>query len=162
MTRKPKDLDEGISKYAEFTKFQPRRVTTFDFKIPTKLYCVGSADWTYYESKKWENKPNWYKHEHEAGVKIYVPQLIDDQRGDIVETPTMLRETKTLVKLGNSLGFEYTDLDGAGIEAETSKPYPELYCTPSGKALLVIQGKKTLIACFWGGWLSVTARGIVG
>lgn len=158
----PKDLEEGINKYAEFAQFQPTKVSSFAFSIPSKLYCVGKADWTFYESKKWEHKINWYKHEHEAGVGVYMPELEGDQPGKLVTTPAWLKSTKTLVKLGNSLGFEFQDLHGETLEANTTKPYPELYCIPSGKALLVIQNKKTLIACFWGGYLSVTARGIVG
>jgi hypothetical protein len=66
-----------------------------------------------------------------------------------------------LVRLGQCLGFEYESPSGA-IEAVTEPPLPELYTITTGRALLVIQGKRRICALIWGGKLRVESRGIVG
>jgi hypothetical protein len=49
-----------------------------------------------------------------------------------------------------------------GREAEGRAPLPDLCCTPDGKCLLVVQGKRKVLAMMWGGALGVFARGIDG
>jgi hypothetical protein len=67
-----------------------------------------------------------------------------------------------LTLLGQCLGFAYYDPESdQEIEAKVTQPFPELYSIPSGKALLVIQSKRTVLALIWGGRLGVEARGIV-
>lgn len=165
MTKKyPENFSEGLRKYCEFHQLEPNRVQNSQLRIPTSLCHIGSTTWTFYESNKWENKAHAYKHEHDAGVNVYVPRNSKaTPKGDVQECPDELRDSNlVLIRLGYSLGFKYIDLDGDERDVITSRPFPSLYCTPSGHILLVIQGKRTLIAAFWGGHLRVTARGIVG
>lgn len=159
--KKPQDFDKALQLFDTFTKLDPEKIGSFasSFKIPTKMYLLGSMEWTYYESKKWENKMHAYKHEHEAGVKIYTPQ---NTGGVSMTVNEDLRTVKTLVRLGGCLGVDYKDLNGELNEIVATKPYPSLYSIPNGNCLLIIQGKSKLIAIIAGGRLDVTARGIVG
>ncbi len=157
---KPKDLPEGIKRFMTFNKLNHEKIGQFhaSFTIPSEVNVVGNAMYTCYRSKKWENKFHDYIHDHEAGVKV--GRL--DEPGRRTALPRWLVETTTLVRLGFSLGFGYTSLDGDAVEAEVAKPLPDLLCDPSGRALLVVAKKRELIAVFWGGHLDVTPRGIVG
>lgn len=157
---KPRDLNDGIKRFLTFNKLDPAKVGQFhsSFRIPEAINVVGEAMYTCYRSRKWENKFHDYIHDHEAGVKV--GRL--DEPGRRTALPRWLVETTTLVRLGYSLGFGYKSTDGDTVEAEVTKPLPELMCDPSGRALLVVAKKKTIIAVFWGGYLDVTERGIVG
>lgn len=81
---------------------------------------------------------------------------------DVVTVPEKFRDVGALTKLGECLGFCVRSSDGEDVEAEATAPLPELYCTPDGKCLFVIQSKKKVIAMSWGGALGVFARGIDG
>lgn len=154
----PKDYSSGLKKFFEFHQLEPTKAGQFSgLRIPNRIAKAGSASWVAYASNKWSGKRTNYIHDHEAGVKTCRPDI----KGDLLDIPSSLRNTKTLVKLGDCLGFGYNDGEG-DVEAKVSKPYPELYCTPDGSVLLVIQNKRKLIAIIWGGLLDVKARGIVG
>lgn len=157
----PKDLSQGEHLFKEFHQFNPKNVGQFSsaFSIPARVTHVGEGAYVLYRSDKWEKKFNEYIHEHESGVKVC---LVADGDGPSIAVPSWLRSAKTLVRLGDCLGFAYTDREGTTIEAKTHRPLPELYAIPSGRALLVVEGKKKLHALMWGGYIDVTARGIVG
>lgn len=157
---KPPDLSKGVEKFFEFHEMEPKKTGRFspNFRIPKNIGCAGEALWIYYKSTKWGGKSHNYKHQHSYGVKLYRP----DGNVKISEVPYSARDARTFVRLGHCLGFEYKDIDGEIIEAVTRKPYPDLYCTPDGSVLLIIQGKSKLEAMIWGGNLDVKAQGIVG
>ena len=76
--------------------------------------------------------------------------------------PAEFTGAQALVLLGDNLGYSF-ELDGNDVEAVgQDDPYPELYCTPCGKCLLVIEGKREVLAMMRGGALGVFARGIDG
>ena len=159
---------EAIDKYREFHRYDPKDVGLMpSLRVPTRLHKAGNASWVIYRSRKTDPEtlqkpraPIDYIHEHDAGVHLYVPegQLDTDVPGKFRD-PDM-----AYVKLGELLGFAYVDpaISKDVIEAEGTKPLPELYCTPDGHALLVIQSKRTVLAMMWGGALGVFARGIDG
>lgn len=157
----PDDYADGVSKYMEFHQLEPTEIGEMSFDIPETIVCVGSAQWVAYRSDKWTNKNENYIHEHEYGVKCYHADATEDE-GDECDVPEWIYAAKTLVRLGDCLGYLYIGADGEPCEAMVEKPYPELYCTPDGNALIVVEDKCRLVALIWGGNLGVTARGIVG
>jgi hypothetical protein len=151
-------------KYVEFHSLNPKRRGTFrkGFCIPSQVACLGIADFVLYRSDKVDpatgtapNKPVDYIHHHKKGVKVYEP-------GEGRRVPKWLRESKTLVLLGDCLGFGLETPEGDALEARVTRPYPELYTVPNGRALLVVSQKRRVEALIWGGKLGVEARGIVG
>jgi len=156
----PHDLKPGIKRFETFHKLDPKRVGPFDskLKIPTNAVLIGHAAWVTYRSNKWYGGTESYSyiHEHDDGVKLYKPGLARPQ----TPTPEFLRNAETLVRLGTCEGFAYKEDDEEiKIKAERGS---ELYCTPNGRALLVIWKKRTLVALMWGGKLDVLDKGIVG
>lgn len=160
------DREKAIDKYVEFQRLTPNKVGEFaaSFLIPTRMRKVGKAKWVTYRSDKIDpaterdpGKPIDYIHEHDAGVCLYVP----DGRLD-TDVPHFITDVRALTKLGSCLGFAFVDADGNDGEGKGKRPLPELYCIPSGKALLVIQDKREILAIMWGGILGVEGRGIVG
>jgi hypothetical protein len=151
----------GIEKYKEFHDLDPKKIATFPdrFKIPEYMCFVGNAIDVAYHSWKWSD-PADYIHDHDSGVKTYLPER--GNRQPTTKVPKYIQEADVLVRLGDCLHFTYEDLTGETIEAKCSKPYPKLYTIPSGKALLVISGKANLEAIIWGGSLKVEDVGIVG
>lgn len=157
----PSDFSRGVKRYLEFHQLEPKHVGQISITIPDQAWKVGKATHVAYRSDKWEGKNHDYWHDHDGGCSTY--RLDDDSYdGRICKVPGWLSSTSTIVLLGECLGFSYTDFEGVEIEGKTSKPYPELYCTPNGKALLVVTHKRTIHVMVWGGSLSVTERGIVG
>jgi hypothetical protein len=156
----PRDLNKGIDKYAEFHDYEPIEIGQFhkSFKIPAQVNLLGEAVHVLYKSDKWGDKGIDYIHEHEGRVKVGTP----DGDGRSISVPTRLRKPKTLVKLGECLGFCFKNGDGEEIEAKGTRPYPELYTTPDGRGLFVVQNKRQCLAVIWGGDLGVEAAGIVG
>jgi hypothetical protein len=157
----------GVRKYVEFHQFEPRKVGKFrsSFEIPAEVKFAGDATFVLYRSDKLNPTTGAdegtidYIHDHKDGVKVYRTDAHFSGRSKRV--PKWIRETKSLVRLGICTGFGYVDKDGYEIEAKTRSPLPELYTIPSGKALLVIQSKRRVIALIWGGRLGVEGRGIV-
>lgn len=164
MAKEPTDFSQGLQQYWEFHQLEPKKITKADLVIPKQVLYVGEGVYMNYRSKKWEGKSHDYTHDHEAGVKVHIPIFAEEitPGQTIAEVPTWLRSTKTLVRLGSCLGFAYMDEFDETIEAAVRTPLPDLYCTPDGKALLVIQNFKEIYAMLWGGYLNVTERGIVG
>lgn len=155
------DVDAAVSKYAEFHRFDPKKLEEIaDLKIPTKVKKLGAARDVLYRSAKVDpatlRKPKRavdYVHEFAAGVVAYAA----DGSGDS-EVPPSFAKVTAVVFLGKCLGFALRD----GTEAEGVAPLPDLCCTPDGKCLFVIQDKKKVLHLFWGGALGVFARGIDG
>lgn len=158
-------MTKAITKYRQFHQHEPRRTGSFtsSLAIPETALCIGAAKNVLYRSDKLNPETledeGWidYIHKHDAGVKIYVcgraPANVD---GEICRIPQWIQNQRDLVWLGDCIGFEAT-----GYKAKGAGTLPELYTTPSGKALLVIQSKRTLLALIFGGRLGVEPRGIV-
>lgn len=168
MKRIPEEAEEAVDKYVEFHRYDPKRIGAFpsSFKVPTHVYLAGKNLWVTYRSGKVDpatlrkpRNPVDYIHEHDAGVKCYT---MDRDAGPRVEVPARFRDVPALTRLGTSLGFSFEDRDGNKVRAESRQPYPDLYTTPDGKCLLVIQSRKTVLAMIWGGGLGVFPRGIDG
>lgn len=158
------DEERAVAKYIEFNRLDPKEIVTdLHFEWPARMRCMGESTWVTYKSRKIipdnmkkPKTPVDYIHEHDAGVKLYVPDGALD-----TELPKFIRECKALTLLGECTGFGFKKSDGKG-EATGKRPYPELYCTPDGRALVVIQSKRDLVAIMFGGSLGVEGRGIVG
>ena len=159
-------MSKAVRKYVEFHQHEPKKVGAFNssFAIPATAVCVGQAVNVLYRSDKLNpttlEDEGWidYIHDHDGGVKVY--RVDGSAQGPERAVPAWLRNTHELTWLGQCLGFAYK-ADGEKIEAEGKKPLPDLYATPNGKALLVVQGKRRVLALIWGGRLGVEARGIV-
>lgn len=164
--------------YEAFHRYPPKKVGEFapGFRIPPRARKQGRAIDVLYRSTKVDpetlkqpRKPVDYIHEHDPGVITCLTgstypkwRAQDGGAGEFVEVPGFLREANALVLLGQCLGFKFEDPDGNAIEATGDAPLPELYTTTNGRALLVVQSKREIIALMWGGRLSVEPRGIVG
>lgn len=173
----PAVREAAVAKYREFHRYEPELVSTFPagFAIPTMMIPVGRAKYTMYRSGKVDpstlkkpRKPISYVHEHDAGVLCYLP--VDDEDldelgvdADPITVPASFANAEALVKLGESLGCAFQcEGDEEPWEIESVTPLPELYCTPDGKCLLVIQDRLSVLAMIWGGALGVFPRGIDG
>lgn len=150
----------AIEKFREFHDAEPTKVSEFDarFKIPATIVRAGRAINVMYRSNKWNERAD-YIHAHDAGVYVHVPAS-RRLEGRVIQVPAWIRNVTALTKLGLCLGFSFA-VRGEDIEAQVSTPLPELYCTPDGRALLVVAGKRTIEAIIWGGNLGVESRGIV-
>jgi len=152
-------------KYVQFHQHEPKKTGTFhpSLVIPETIICVGDAQNILYSSDKLNpttgEDEGWidYIHKHDGGVKIYMPR----SDGTEHKVPASIRGVTELTWLGKCLGFSYRDIHGKACEAKGTEPLPELYTVPSGRALLVIQSRRTLLAMIWGGRLGVQPRGIV-
>lgn len=160
-------LEDAKAKFEEFHRKAPTKIGEFfhGLQIPHAVGELGRAIHILYRSLKKDpstgrqpKKPVDYIHEHYAGVKMF--QVDNDDLAQ-VEVPAFIREADALVLLGQCMGFRF-ECDGEPHDAEGTQPLPELYCTPCGKALLIIQDKRELLAMSWGGGLGVWARGIDG
>ena len=162
-----REVEKAVAIYEGFHRFAPRKIGEFhpSLVIPSRVNLQGVALNVLYRSDKIDpetlkkpRKPLDYIHEHDSkGVNLYLPR----GPGELVEVPAWIRDAKALSKLGTCLGFKFKR-DGKDIEAEGRAPMPELYTTSNGKALLVIQSKRDVLAIVWGGKLRVEPRGIVG
>jgi hypothetical protein len=162
-----READLAIAIYEGFHRFAPRKVGEFHprFKLPSRVNKQGPSVDVLYRSDKTDpetfkkpRKPQDYIHEHDSkGVYTYLPR----GPGELIETPDWIRDAKALSCLGKCLGFKFKR-DGKVVEAVGKDPLPELYTTANGKALIIIQGKRDVLALVWGGKLDVEPRGIVG
>ncbi len=169
----PAEQEAAVAKYKEFHRQDPVKIGEFggNFAIPKHVYRAGKCLWTTYRSTKVDpstlrkpRKPVNYIHEHDAGVMLYVVdagELDAETPLERVAVPREFQQVEVLTRLGHNLGYKFV-LEGNDLEAEAVEPLPELYCTPDGKCLLVVQSKRTVIAMMWGGALGVFARGIDG
>jgi hypothetical protein len=161
--RNPDDIAAAREKYEEFHRHKPKKIWEGKSIIPAKVRLLGKAKAVLYRSDKNDpdtgravKKPINYIHDHDAGVKAYTPAV-----GGDVDVPSFIKDVEAVVVLGKCLGFDFED-DGRTREAKGIRPYPDLCATPCGKALLVIQDRREVLAIIWGGGLGVEARGIVG
>lgn len=152
--------------FADFHKYEAKDKGQFppSFSIPDYAALMGPALYVLYRSAKCDpvtyikpDKAIDYIHEHGAGVKVY---RLDSDDGPERMVPKYVRSVDTLILLGKCLGFSYLDNDGDEVEATCTSC--ELYAIPSGKALLVVEKKRNVLALIWGGKLRVEPRGIVG
>lgn len=157
---------EGL--YRRFHKFDPRRQTFSNLKIPESLYRVGEAEQVLYRSDKLNPETLEdegvldYFHNHSAGVKMCLRDA-DAEDFDEIAVPARARTTSSLVVLGKCLGFTFRDPNGRVRKVEGTDPLPELCAVPpSGNILLVVQSKRSVLAMMWGGKLKVRPEGIVG
>ena len=160
-------MSRAVAKYREFHQLSPRRIGEFrdDFIIPRTAVLAGPAHHVMYRSDKLNPSTGEdegvldYIHDHDSGVHVYRTDA--DCVGEVCAVPPWLQRAQSLVLLGQCLGFEYLSPDGI-VTAVVEPPLPELYTITSGRALLVIQNKRSIKAIMWGGKLGVEARGIVG
>lgn len=164
--------EDALEKYREFSRLEPDEVICEeDQQMPRHAACLGKALHVMYRSEKidpeTDKRPRGgaqnYIHEHDAGVHVYDPDPDGDLgHGDIEDVPECETDT-TLVLLGQCLGLAWkSDVDDEEYECEWDDPEIELYCTTSGKMLVVVGGKREILYLIWGGALGVEARGIVG
>lgn len=165
----PSRANAAIDKYREFHQKDPKTIGEFarGFAIPTHVLEIGDAKNVLYRSDKLDpetleqpERPINYIHDHDPGVCVYEP--CDDGDADASTVPYWIAECEALVLLGTCLGFAFEVEGGELVEARVRAPRPELYTTPCGRALLVIQSKRKVLAMMWGGSLGVEDRGIVG
>ncbi len=160
-------MHKAIEKFREFHQFEPRDIGKFasEFQIPKHAIFVGDARFVLYRSDKLNPGTGEdegeidYIHEHEDGVGLYRTDAVE---GPEHRVPDWLCACDQLVLLGDCLGYGYTDSAGSPVEAKSRPPLPELYTIPQGDALVVVQGKREVLALIWGGSLGVEWRGIVG
>lgn len=159
-------MSKAVKLYEDFHKYSPNKIAPFpaSVKIPQEVVCIGPAVHILYRSAKCDpitylkpNGPIDYIHEHKAGVKVYL--VGDKEEGPLRKVPRYIRGVEEITFLGKCLGFAFLD-EGETIGAECTSC--ELFAIPSGKALLIIEKKKKLLAIIWGGKLNVEPRGIVG
>lgn len=161
-------MSNAIKKYIEFHQHEPKKVAfAAALNIPDRVICVGAAKNVLYRSDKLnpgtgEDEGELdYIHDHSRGVHVY--RCDRGAVGVEVAVPAFLRNVRDIIKLGECLGFEYANDDGdiVQVQGNTTGGLPELYTIPSGKALLVVQSKRTILTMIWGGKLGVERRGIV-
>lgn len=163
------DAQAAIDKYVEFHRYDPKQIKISEsFAVPARMFRAGPAKFVTYRSGKVDpatlqkpRRPVDYIHEHDSKVVCYLANRADTD-GDQVDVPERFRDVPALTRLGYCLGFCFEDADGEACEVESRTPYPDLYTTPDGHCLLVIQGRRTVLAMMWGGALGVYARGIDG
>lgn len=160
-------MSKAVAKYREFHQLPPRKIGEFrnGFSIPRTVVMAGPAHHVMYRSDKLNPSTGKdegvidYIHDHDPGVHVYRTDA--DCPGEVCAVPAWLQRVQSLILLGQCLGFEYSSPDGI-VQAVVEPPLPELYTITTGRALLVIQNKRSIKAIMWGGKLGVEARGIVG
>lgn len=165
----PDRAEAAVAKYQEFNRYEPKKILERKLEIPLAMYRGGPSKWVTYRSQKVDpttlqrpSRPLNYIHEHGSGVVTHLAQKTRHSADRDVDVPQRFRSVAALVRLGHCLGFCFEDPDGQECEVEGTHPLPDLYATPDGKCLLVIQSMKTVLAMMWGGALGVYARGIDG
>lgn len=159
--------------FETFHAFEPIDVGEFHprFRVPRSAALVGDAKVMYYRSDKLNPETHadegWihYYHDHKDGVRTYLTKEVlgkDYLAADIRRVPRWIYQTSALVRIGDCEGLDYEDHDGELREIRRTGRAPEWYCVPSGKALLIVQDKKTVLGIVWGGKLRVEDRGVVG
>lgn len=185
----PRDVERAAERFETFTKREAETLHAFapTLKIPASIAHVGEAVSVSYASNKWSgNTQNYIHHNdchcghereaHENGelgegdgpcnwlcgcrrfksnVKMYLTG-----RGRGTAVPPWIQRVTTLTLLGRCLDFSYIDHKRNVVDRKA--PGCQLFCIPSGKALLIIEDKKRLVAMIWGGKLDVLDVGIVG
>ena len=154
--------------FETFHQFEPTKIGEFgpSFKIPREMLWVGEASVMYYTSDKLNPETGedegfiGYYHEHKPGVRMLVSDRSRD--GDWRAVPKWIWGASALVKLGVCDGFDYVDFEGRTRSATARGRKPDWYTLPSGKALFVIQDRRSVLAIAYGGKLTVEWRGVVG
>jgi hypothetical protein len=164
--RDDEEIHRAIACYEGFHRHRPRQIGEMDLRMPRQARKLGHARYVLYRSDKVDpetgKKPGRavdYIHEHDAGVHVYALQ------GAATDAcPKSVTQATGLVLLGRCLGLAHDDLTRRGqiCELEARAPLPELYCTPDGRCLVVVQDQREILFLVWGGALGVEPRGIVG
>lgn len=165
----PRDFRRAAERFAAFTEFTPDEIGEFgtNVQIPREVYDVGEADWVSYRSDKWGDGWHNYIHDHDPGVRTCLIQPPAHLPCRLRTVPSFLRNAESFTMLGGCIGFGFCAADWMRESWDEEFVYKkrekvELYCTPNGRALLVIVNKRKLVAMMWGGKLDVENRGIVG
>jgi hypothetical protein len=113
-----------------------------------------------------EGKVQYY-HDHGKGdeaPRLYLSdRFADDEGGELRAIPQWIRaDDATLCLIGQGDGIDFKNFEGEKIEYRSTRPYPKWWATSNGKALLLIQGDREVLAIIWGGRLRVEPRGVVG
>lgn len=162
--------EEAVDLYKEFHRYDPRKIGAFEpsFQIPAKVYLAGPAVNVMYRSAKVDpstlrkpRSPVNYIHDHDPGVKTYLVNKAYST-GESANVPERFRKVDALARLGLCLGYTFKMAGGVECEAQGTQPMPDLYATPDGDCLIVVQSRRKVIAMMWGGNLGVYARGIDG
>jgi hypothetical protein len=160
----------AIEKFTEFHDFEPRETGTIPgLKIPSTVKIAGDAVHVMYRSDKWhQGRSDDYIHEHDGGVKV---GRTGNCSGPSRTVPAEIQRVSTLVRIGRCLGVAYADDDGNVVEMRPDGSV-QLYCSPNGRALFVVDGVRVkngratftrpkVEMILWGGRLGVEDRGIV-
>lgn len=158
-----------IKKFEEFHARPVRDIRNFSssLELPMEAAFAGEAKQVLYRSDKLNPTTNvdegWvsYYHDHSRGVKLYRCDAAAMRSGNVHKIPSWIHRVEELTWLGQCMGFTYRDIEGNEQDTKATKPLPDLFCIPSGKALLVIQDKRRVLAIMFGGRLAVESRGIV-
>ncbi len=183
---KPRDLQDAADKFREFNDFDVRSTGPFapDFELPREIGVAGEAVHVSYASDKWGDGMQHYIHHHDCkcihsiedheddgteackkckcrGFRSNVHVFMPGKRPERTQVPGYILRARTLTRLGRCLDFCY--FSASGVE-QVEKPGKgcELYCIPSGKALVVVRDKRVVVAMIWGGRLGVIDDGIIG
>jgi hypothetical protein len=160
--RLPRDLKPAVEVFEKFNDFDLNDIGAFpaSLKIPKTVEVVGKATEVLYQSKKWNDGSHGYYHEIESYPRVRVG-VTKRGTGRVTKLPQRLLSTETLTQIGErSLGLIYEDADGE--KYEVNPPRSVWFWSVRGRALLLIQDKRKLLAVVWGGDLDVRPEGIVG
>jgi hypothetical protein len=129
--------------------------------VPREVYYAGPCAYVTYRSDKWNDGTHDYIHEIESYPKVALG-MVHEEHPRTRKVPARISNNTTLVQLNKkALGFGYMDpADGLRVDATVRNG--EWFWHPQGKALLLIQNKRKLLAIIWGGKLEFKPVGIVG
>jgi len=160
--RLPNDLRPAVEVFEKFNDFDLGDIREFSasLKIPKTVEVVGKATEVFYRSKKWNDGSHGYYHKIESYPRVRIG-VTQRGTGRVTNLPQRILKTETLTQIGErSLGYAYEDVDGE--EYVVNPPRSAWYWSVRGKALLLIQDKRKLLAVVWGGDLDVRPEGIIG
>ncbi len=161
--REPRGLRAAVEVFEDFHDFDHRRIGKFDgrMRIPSAVWVPGPCKYVTYKSDKWGKGTYEYIHTITSfpRVRIGLVEKFDGARR--VTVPARVQKVEAVTLIGRCTGFSYVDVDGEAVECATNAKH-EWFWSPSAKALILVEGKRRVVAVVWGGKLNVEPRGIVG